>query len=142
MTEEIVEAEEATDVVQPEEDQTQQEQDDANTFDRAYVEKLRAEAADHRTSRKDAEERLERVTQEYRTVAVAQAVSGLLVDADDLAWSDDYLTDDGLVDAEKVREAATALVVSKPHLGRVRGEVGQGYKPVSDAVDLASLIRG
>lgn len=129
--------------IQPETDTEEEHQeDDADTFDRTYVEKLRTEAAEHRTSRKDAESALERVTEAYRAVAVAQAVAGLLVDADDLAWSDDYLDADGLVDAEKVREAATALIDSKPHLGRVRGDVGQGFKHVEQDVNLASLIRG
>jgi hypothetical protein len=123
--------------LQPETD-SEEEQD---TFDRDYVEKLRNEAAEHRTSRKDAEERLGRVQAAYRDVAVSNAVAGVLVDASDLAWSDDFLDDDGLVDAEKVQQAATALLENKPHLGRVRGDVGQGFKARTEEVSLAAMLR-
>ena len=122
--------------------QEREQQDDTDTFDRAYVEKLRSEAAEGRTARKDAEATLERVQTAYRDLAVSSAVAGVLVDPSDLSWSDDYLDSDGLVDAEKVQQAATALLEQKPHLGRVVGDVGQGFKgEQAKTVDLAGMLR-
>lgn len=116
--------------------------DEPDTFDRAYVEKLRAEAAEHRTSRKSAEQERDHYRDHYRSLAVSQAVSSILADPTDLAWSDGYLDADGLVDAERVRTAAERLADSKPHLARVRGDIGQGYKSEEvSAVDLAEMLR-
>lgn len=130
---------------QPETDAADQEQeqptDDADTFPRDYVEKLRAEAAEHRTARKDAEGRAEALTEAYRGLAVANAVADVLADSTDLPWSDEYLTESGLVDADAVRQAAEALVAAKPHLARVRGDAGQGFRHQEQTVSLGALLR-
>lgn len=107
-------------------------------YDEVYVQNLRDEAASHRVKAKrsaDAETRL-------HELAIAQAVSGILMSADDLNWSDDYTDEAGWPDESKIIAAAEALVARKPHLARVRGDVGQGqHSDVPPAVSLGSLLR-
>ena len=52
---------------------------------------------------------------------------GRLVDASDLPFSDGLLDDDGMPNAEKVREAVEALAANKPQLAAIRptGDVGR-----------------
>jgi hypothetical protein len=108
-----------------------------DTFPRSYVEELRAEAAEHRLRAKEAD----RLRDALRTAVLARACDGILHDP--LPWSDDFDGEDGLPDPEKVREAAEGLAAEKPHLARVRGDAGQGFRgDESDAVvDLAELLR-
>jgi hypothetical protein len=107
-------------------------------YDEAYVQNLRDEAASHRVKAKraaDAEIRL-------HELAIHQAVSGILVSPDDLNWSDEYTDEHGWPDEAKIIAAAEELVARKPHLARVRGDVGQGQR--GDAlppVSLSGLLR-
>jgi hypothetical protein len=103
------------------------------TYDETYVQNLRDEAASHRVKAKraaDAETRL-------HELSIAQAVSGILVSPDDLNWSDEYTDEHGWPDEAKIIAAAEELVARKPHLARVRGDVGQGQR--GDAVPPVSL---
>jgi hypothetical protein len=120
---------------QPEQQQTAEQQPE--TFSREYVEGLRSEAAGHRTRAKTAEALAARLTTAYA------AATGRLADPTDLAYSDDLLDDDGLVDPAKVTVAVDALLAAKPHLmsRRPSGDVGQGAQPDPAEVSLAGLLR-
>lgn len=119
-----------------------EETEEQDTFPRAYVESLRAEAAEHRTGRTAAEERSEAALSRLRLAAIHSATRDVLADPTDLQWSDDMTDEEGWPDAEKISAAASALVEAKPHLGRVRGDVGQGYRSTeSTSVDLAGMLR-
>lgn len=108
------------------------------TFPREYVEKLREEAAAHRTKAKRAED----AETLLRTLAIADATRGLLTDPTDLQWSDDLAGDDGWPAPEKITAAAEALVSTKPHLGRPSGDIGQGrHSETDDGVSLAALLK-
>lgn len=108
-----------------------QDAEDAETFPRAYVQKLRKEAADHRAKAKDRDDLAERLH-------LAQvAATGRLADPTDLPYSE------GLLDPEKLTEALDELLARKPHLAsrRPHGDVGQGATGVSETVDLAGILR-
>ncbi len=107
-------------------------------FDREYVQKLREEAAGHRVRAKRAD------ALAAALVSAQAALTGKLADPTDLAYSDDLLDDNGLVDEGKVRAAVDALLERKPHLAarRVVGDVGQGARPSEDAFSLVGLLRG
>ena len=108
------------------------------TFDRAYVQKLRDEAAANRVKAKRADEAETRL----RTLSVEAATRGVLQDPTDLAWSDDLNDEDGWPDHDKIRAAAEALAEKKPHLGRPAGDVGQGrHSEDEDTVSLSGLLR-
>ena len=97
-----------------------------DTFDRAYVESLRAEAAKHRVNSRRADALAMRLV-----LAIAEG-TGHLADPTDLALTaellPDLMDDDGLPDRAKVHELIARTLAAKPHLGRVRpiGDVGQG----------------
>lgn len=120
-------------------EETEQEPD---TFPREYVENLRREAAEHRTGRTAAEERSEAALSRLRLAAIHSATRDVLADPTDLQWSDDMTDEEGWPDAEKISAAASALVEAKPHLGRVRGDVGQGFRGGEQGVSLAEALRG
>ena len=126
---------------------TDVEQNDNNdeaqqdSFPRAYVEELRTEAKSNRERATEATAALERIQGAYRALAVSQAVSGVLADATDLPWSDDFLDENGLVDSEAVKAAAEELAAQKPHLARARGDAMQGYRADEKPFDLAELMR-
>ncbi|MBS45604.1 MAG: hypothetical protein CMH83_21020 [Nocardioides sp.] len=112
--------------------------DQAETFSREYVEKLRSENAEQRTKAKRAEDAETRL----RDLAVAAAVRGILTDPTDLGWSDEYADEDGWPDAEKITAAAEALVERKPHLARPSGDVGQGrHSDTDEPVSLVGLLQ-
>lgn len=119
----------------PEEPQDAQEtpQEDAETFPRAYVEKLRQEAADARVRAKRADD----LARELFTARVA--ATGRLADPNDLPFDDALLADLPALEA-----AIDELVADHPHYAarRPRGDVGQGATG-SDAgtVNLAGLLR-
>ena len=108
-------------------------QDDAETFPRAYVEKLRAEAADARVKAKKADD----LARELFTAKVT--ATGRLADPSDLAY------DEALVaDADALNAAIDGLLAAKPHLASrtPRGDVGQGPTGGDNAhVDLAAMLR-
>lgn len=108
-------------------------QDDAETFPRDYVEKLRKEAAEARVKAKKADD----LARELFTAKVT--ATGRLADPSDLAY------DEALVaDADALNAAIDALLDAKPHLASrtPRGDVGQGPTGGdSGTVDLAAMLR-
>ncbi len=108
------------------------------TFDRAYVQKLREEAAGHRVKAKRAD------ALAARLVTAQAALTGKLADPTDLPYEDGLLDEDGLPDEGRVRAAVDALLERKPHLAarRVVGDVGQGARPSEPAFSLVGLLRG
>jgi hypothetical protein len=107
------------------------------TFDRAYVQKLRDEAAGHRVKAKRADGLAAAL------VTAQAALTGRMADPTDLPYDEELLDDDGLVDNDKVTAAVEDLLRRKPHLAarRPHGDVGQGARPESSEVGLASLLR-
>jgi hypothetical protein len=113
------------------------------TFPREYVEKLRAEAAKHRTARKEAEDRA--AAAEASVAGLQEQVfrfkveqTGKLADATDLVFDAALLESD-----EALTGAVDTLLASKPHLAsrRVSGDVGQGAgEPNPAEVSLAGLL--
>ena len=116
---------------EPQED-AQDAQEDAETFPRAYVEKLRQEAAEARVRAKRADD----LARELFTARVA--ATGRLADPNDLPFDDALLADMPALEA-----AIDELVAQHPHYAarRPRGDVGQGASPSSGGVDLAGLLR-
>lgn len=117
--------------------------DDGDTFDRAYVEKLRKEAGDYRVRAK----RADALAAKLLETTIADATRGILADPTDLranlANETELLDDDGDPDADKIKNAAQELVKTKPHLGdrRPKGEVDQGARDEPASVNLASMLR-
>lgn len=112
--------------------------EEQDTFPRDYVEKLRKESADYRTRAQRAEEAEKRL----HDLAVAQAVSGILVRADELHWREEFADADGWPDHDKIRAAAEELVAQRPYLGRPSGDVGQGrHDDEKAAASLMGFIR-
>lgn len=112
--------------------------DDRQTFDRAYVQRLRDEAAGHRVKAKRAD------TLAARLVTSMAAQTSRLADPTDLAFSPDLLDDDGLPDEAKVADAIEELVARKPHFASRRPagtDVGQGAQVHAASVSLADLLR-
>ncbi|MEJ7832635.1 MAG: hypothetical protein WKF79_06955 [Nocardioides sp.] len=108
------------------------------TFDRAYIEELRKEAAGYRVRAKHAD------TLGARLVTAYAAQTGRLADATDLPYDAALCDDDGVPDPERVAAAVGALLETKPHLATRRpvGDVGQGARPGEpDGVSLAGLLR-
>ena len=118
---------------EPQDDAQETPQEDAETFPRAYVEKLRQEAADARVRAKKADD----LARELFTARVA--ATGRLADPNDLPFDDALLADLPALEA-----AIDELLADHPHYAarRPRGDVGQGATG-SDAgtVDLAGLLR-
>lgn len=107
------------------------------TFDLAYVQKLRDEAAGHRVKAKRAD------ALNARLATAQAALTGKLADPTDLPFTEDLLDDDGLVDEAKVKAAVDELLERKPHLAarRPSGNVGQGARPEAEEIGLAGLLR-
>lgn len=119
------------------EQESKSNDDDADTFPRAYVERLRSEAADYRTTARQREEDLGALKGEVWALRVA--ASGRLADPTDLPLPDDTDTD-----ADTVEAAITELLERKPHLAarRASGDIGQ-HERRSDTggdVNLAELL--
>lgn len=108
------------------------------TYPRAYVERLRAESADHRK----AAGRADTLARQAATALADR--DGRLRDTRDLAYDAAWLGDDGL-DPGKVTAAIDALLADRPHLARPprpAGDVGQGARPEpSAAPGLAGMLR-
>ena len=110
----------------------QEPADDAETFPREYVERLRREAAGHR-------ERAQRAdTYGQRLHVQLVAATGRLADPTDLPYDESHLDD-----ADALTAAVDELLARKPHLAsrRPTGDVGQGVSAIADSVDLAGLLR-
>lgn len=106
--------------------------DDADTFPRAYVDKLRKEAADARVKAKDRDEIAARLHMSL------VAASGRLADPSDLPFDEAHLSDPDALTA-----ALDELLARKPHLASRRpvGDIGQGVSAVTSSVDLAGILR-
>jgi hypothetical protein len=121
----------------PAADDASPREDPAETFDRAYVQKLRDEAAGHRVKAKRAD------ALAASLVTATAALTGKLADATDLPFDEALLGEDGFFDEDKVRAAVDELVKRKPHLAarRPTGNVGQGARPEAQEDGLAALLR-
>lgn len=106
--------------------------DDAETFPRAYVEKLRDENAKYRQRAGDRDE----IATKLHTALVA--ATGRLADPTDLTFDDDHI-----VDPNKMIEAINALLAAKPHLANRKpaGDIGQGVSGASDMFSLMGALR-
>jgi hypothetical protein len=107
--------------------------DDADTFPRSYVERLRRESASYR-------ERAQRGdTFAHRLHTELVRATGRLADPTDLAFDEAHLDDPDTLSA-----AVDDLLARKPHLAtrRPAGDIGQGAMSGATAnVDLAALLR-
>lgn len=103
------------------------------TFPRAYVDKLRKEAAGHRERAKRADE-FAAALWEARVAA-----SGRLADPTDLPMPEDA----DPLDTEAVEAAVEDLLARKPHLAtrRPSGNIGQGVGSAPQNVSLAGMLR-
>lgn len=108
------------------------ESDDAETFPRDYVVKLRDENAKYRQRAQDRDD----VAKRLHTALVA--ATGRLADPTDLAFDDDHI-----VDPDKMVAAIDELLQAKPHLAsrKPSGSIGQGVSGVSDTVSLSGLLK-
>lgn len=106
--------------------------DDAETFPRDYVQKLRDENAKYRQRAADRDE----VAAKLHT-ALVQA-TGRLQDASDLAFDQTHLDD-----PQALTAALDALLTAKPHLAtrKPMGSIGQGVSGASDTFSLAGALR-
>ncbi|AQA22759.1 hypothetical protein BTZ20_4467 [Rhodococcus sp. MTM3W5.2] len=108
------------------------EAEDPDTFDRAYVEKLRDENAKYRQRAGRADE----LSQRLHTALVA--ATGRLADPMDLVFDPEHLESD-----EALTAAIDELLTRKAHLASRKpvGDVGQGVVPTAESVSLAGLLR-
>lgn len=106
--------------------------DDAETFPKEYVVKLRDEAAKYRQRAAD------RDTLAERLHGALVAATGRLADPTDLAFDDSHIDD-----PEALTTALDDLLTRKPHLAsrRLVGDVGQGATQGATGVDLAGMLR-
>ena len=106
--------------------------EDAETFPRAYVEKLRQENARYREQAKKSDDLAQRLH------TALTAATGRLASPDELAFDPAHLDDEDALTA-----AIDDLLARKPYLAPRRpvGDVGQGASPVAPTVDLAGIIR-
>lgn len=108
------------------------ENEEPDTFDRAYVEKLRQENGKYRQRAQRADDLAKRL---HRAL-VEQ--TGRLQDPSDLPFDEDHLSD-----TESLTSAIDELLTAKPHLAarRITGDVGQGVGTTA-GVNLAEIMRG
>ena len=106
--------------------------DDAETFPRDYVLKLRDENAKYRQRAADRDE----IAAKLHT-ALVQA-TGRLQDASDLAFDQTHLDD-----PQALTAALDALLTAKPHLANRKptGNIGQGLSTASDTFSLSALLK-
>lgn len=119
-----------------EEEQTTEEQtteEEGNTFDRAYVERLRDESARYR-------QRAGQVDTLAAALWTANVTAtGRLADPTDLPLPEGA----DPLDGDALTAAVDDLLTRKPHLANRRptGDVGQGASGPADTVDLAGILR-
>ena len=106
--------------------------DEAETFPRDYVLKLRDESAKYRQRAADRDE----VATRLHTALVA--ATGRLQDPSDLPFDEAHLSD-----AEALSTAVDTLLQVKPHLAtrKPSGNIGQGVSGVPDMVSLSGLLK-
>lgn len=106
--------------------------DDAETFPKSYVQKLRDENARYRQRAQRSDELAHRL---HRALVAAD---GRLADPTDLEFDDGHLED-----SEVLTAAVDELLRTKPHLAarKPAGDIGQGASGGNSTVDLAGLLR-
>lgn len=108
--------------------------DEQDTFDRAYVEKLRKENAKYRDRAKRTDELA------HRLQVALVAADGRLADPEDLDYAEEYLDD-----PEALTEAITDLIKRKPGLRsrKFTGDVGAGDRGSKHKapVDLLQIMK-
>lgn len=109
------------------------ENEEPDTFDRAYVEKLRQENGKYRQRA----QRADALARRLHAALVEQ--TGKLADASDLPFDEKHLDD-----ADSLTAAIDELLTAKPHLAarRIAGDIGQGASKPSDGVNLLNILRG
>lgn len=127
-----VETIENTDVVEEVEEPTEPVAEEAESFPREYVQKLRDENAKYRTRAQQTD------ILAHRLHTALAAATGRLADPTDLPFNETHLDDPDALNA-----AVDSLLASKPHLGNrtPRGDVGQGASDPGATVSLAGLLR-
>lgn len=105
---------------------TTPEPEDGQTFDAAYVRKLRAEAAEHRKARREAEEARTKLAEELDSIHraaderdLADRLADVLADPRDLlvyVERDELTDDDGRIDLDAAEAKARELIEDKTHL--------------------------
>lgn len=130
------EAQEPVDGIEEQPDsQDGENEEQQQTFDRAYVEKLRKESANYRDKAKRAQE----LEQRLHDALVAK--DGRLADPTDLEFNPDHLDN-----PEALSNAIANLVAKKPGLRaqRLSGDVGAGVreKPKPPTTDLLTIMKG
>lgn len=113
--------------------------EDAETFPRAYVEKLRRESAGLRERLREAESAGERADDLSRRLhAALLAQDGRLVDPEALPYAPEHLESQ-----EALTEAVTALLERKPYLSsqRFASTIPQGATPAPATFSLADALR-
>lgn len=125
------EVEETTEEAQTEQPEAEQAEE-ADSFPREYVEKLRRENQTYRDRAKSADVLAQRLH-----IELVRA-TGRLADPSDLPFDVEHLDD-----PDKLTEAIEELLTAKPHLANRRpsGDIGQGPAKTSATVDLAALLR-
>lgn len=108
---------------------------EGDTFPRAYVEDLRAEAGKHRTAAKEAQAAL--VPLQERLFGLLVAGTGRLADPTDLPFDAALLESD-----EALTKAIDDLLERKPHLASrtVSGDIGQGGGQPAESGVLLGLV--
>lgn len=107
--------------------------EDAETFPREYVEKLRKENAGYRDKAKKTDDYANRL----HNLLVKE--TGRLADPTDLPFDAEHLTNPSTVNA-----AIDELLATKPHLAsrKPTGDIGQGLmSEASETISLAGLLR-
>lgn len=106
--------------------------DQSDTFDRPYVESLRADIAKYRTKSKRAEDLAQRLHTEL------VRASGRLADPADLEYREEHLDDPEMLSA-----AIDSLLEERPHLKSrlLRGDVSQGNRSENSLpADFSTLL--
>jgi hypothetical protein len=106
--------------------------DDAETFPRSYVERLRRENKRYREQAGHADTYARRLHTEL------VRATGRLADPTDLPFDADHLAD-----ADQLDAAITALLDAKPHLAarRPAGDIGQGNRGTAGSFSLLDTLR-
>ncbi|MGV9482325.1 hypothetical protein [Gordonia aichiensis] len=114
-------------------DSDSESESEPDTFDRAYVEKLRQENGKYRQRA----QRADNLAHRLHTALVEQ--TGKLADPTDLPFDEAHLDD-----ADSLTAAIDELLTAKPHLAarRIAGDIGQGASKPSDGVNLLNILRG
>ncbi|MGO3042701.1 hypothetical protein [Ancrocorticia populi] len=118
--------------VDPENEGTQADPPEPDSFPRDYVEKLRDENAKYRRRAQESDVLAQRLH------TALTAATGRLQDPTDLPYDAAHLDD-----ADALTEAIDDLLKAKPHLGarKLHGNIGQGQTSTNNTVDLAGILR-